>query len=110
MPNSPISPDHPIKPEHINTGRHFWSAFDQHETEVAANWLVAFTQDRAAGWKPFTRAEMDLFYKVHYPNGTFRYFRLIDNDWIIEEGDTLFFTHEFVARCFAASPVETVRA
>ena len=35
-----------IIPSHIDTTKHFWSAFGHHKTEVSANCIVRFCKDR----------------------------------------------------------------
>lgn len=54
---------HQIDPSDINTSRHFFGAFGNHETEVSANWIVRFCQQRDNTWSPFTYAEIEKFYK-----------------------------------------------
>lgn len=47
-----------ILPSHIDTSKHFWSAFGHHKTEVSANCIVRFCKDRDDTWSPFTLNEL----------------------------------------------------
>src|SRR5688572_28580841 len=53
---------HPIQPHHIDAMQHFWDAFDHHETEVSARYIVGLCQERG-GWLPFTEEEIERFYQ-----------------------------------------------
>ncbi len=112
-----------IMPENIDVSNHFSGAFGNMETEISANWLVRFAQQRGKGWTPFTEKEIDDFYHqgtCRPADETFSYNRLIDPEmvcpglyepsipegggWILRsEGGKLFFTPEFVIRCFESS-------
>lgn len=51
-----------LMPGHFKTDDHYWNAFDHHETEVSARWVVRFLQERGQGWADFTIAEIREFY------------------------------------------------
>lgn len=88
----------PIQPEHIDTNRHFWNAFNKSETETEARVLVMNAQ-RTNTWAPIKKAE--LVYSSGKPF-TPHFIR----EWIIEEDDAVCFTHQFISRCYQSSPVQ----
>lgn len=98
--------DYPIQPKHINIEKHFWDAFGNSESETAALLIVRLCQ-QSGGWMPFTKEEIDA-----HANHNFHFNRL--NDFCHPESDTNFVilgvdnkyrvTHEFIAKCFVASP------
>lgn len=95
----------PIKPEHINAepGVHFWDSFGNQETEISAKWLVKLAQDNGS-WKPFTGSEIEDFYHKTAGYVNFSFNRLLDQGYILKEGDTYFYTKEFVGKCYTSSP------
>lgn len=112
--------DYPIKPEDIDATRHFFEAFDHTETEISARWVVRLCQEKGH-WGPFTEAELTAFYHREFPDSTFRFHRLVEpqmsyslrggggmcgGGWLVREGDTLRVTHNFITRCFKASPAK----
>lgn len=101
--------DYAIQPEHINVTHHFWDAFGNRETEISANWLVHFAQQRGQGWAPFSEPDIQKFYWGNSSNHSFRFNALtvtpLTHKPITQDAAGLYhFTHEFVSRCFIASP------
>lgn len=47
-----------ITPEDIQIKRHLFDAFGHYETEISAQWLIRFAQQRGKGWKAFTYARV----------------------------------------------------
>jgi hypothetical protein len=103
-----------VQPDDIDCSKHFYSAFGQMETEISANWLVRFAQERRSGWDPFTGSDIEAFYLSAGFTDGFRFNRLICDGFILEEEYSQMergmwrryrFTHEFVVRCWAASPL-----
>ena len=92
-----------ITPDDIKITRgHLWDAFDEYHTEVSARWLVEFAQTRGDGWKPFTFDQIESFYgKSGYRN--FQFNNLIVRGFIKQNGDTLSYTEEFIARCYRSA-------
>lgn len=104
-----------IQPKDIDTGKHFFDAFGKREREVSAKWIVRFCQHRELGWTPFTYKEIDDFYRSKgmldgfWMNGLENYGIVPDKI----EGEkrhkptfnhTYTIHHEFVSRCYKASP------
>lgn len=101
-------------PEDIPADReHLWGAFGNHETEVSAHWLVKFARERGS-WQPFTRRDIEGFYRASGMRDGFTFNRLIEpgtgygrpgeryragGGWIVERDRLLHFTTEFVLRC-----------
>lgn len=50
-----------ISPMDISTDKHFFGAFGNCETEISANWIVAYCQKQKS-WKAFTRKDLTNFY------------------------------------------------
>ena len=97
----------PIKPENIvaeSTRNFMGSVWQNMETELSVYWLVKFAQDRGS-WTSFTMKELLSFYQESFPGKGFWYGRLIDDGYIQVLDDSLSFTIEFVAACYAVSPV-----
>ena len=98
----------PIRPEHIDGSKNFMGTIWQNmETEISANWLVRFAQGRKS-WRPFTVEELEEFYHRKWPNERFHFNKLrgYGNDYIVDTTcGKLAFTTEFVAACYAVSPV-----
>lgn len=97
-----VSKNCPIRPEHIDTRRHFFEAFDNMETESSANWIVMLCQEKG-NWDPFTMAEIEAFYNKA-DQIDFWFNRLTTEKWIVEKDGQYFITVQFVARCYAAAP------
>ena len=97
---------HPIRPLHVDTDKHFFGAFGKTETEISAKWIVRLCQE-AGGWKPFTMEQMENFYQTTRQQSGFTFNRLLDQGYIIELDGRLFITHEFICKCFMASPSKT---
>lgn len=92
---------HPIRPEYINTGDHFWDAFDKSESETAARIIVLFCQQKQDGWTSFSLAEIREYRQ------SFKFYSLVNEErgFVILGHDGRYrVTHEFICRCFAASP------
>ena len=91
-----------ITPDDIKITRHLFDAFGHYETEVSAQWLVLFAQERGKGWEPFTHEEIEAFY-----NKSRRYnfsFNHLYRDGFIEVRDHLHhFTEQFIANCYKAA-------
>jgi len=116
---------YPIRPSDIDASTHFWDAFGNSETEVSANYIVAFCQERV-GWFPFTFKQLNRFYLANKPEGhedyTFNGLRHAQPgtlEWLQDEENQFVqfgkdgkfrVTHEFVARCFLSSPNFDARA
>jgi hypothetical protein len=100
-----IDANYPIHPEHINTDEHFFNAFDEYMTEVSANWVVRFCQEKG-GWFSFTEQEINLFYNRDKNFGKFDFNQLCSKEFILKEGDEFFITHRFIVSCFLSSPSE----
>ena len=97
------APTYPITVHHVRADERLWDVFGNRETEDAAVRLALCAQ-RRGGWHPFTLAEL---YEALGHN-SFSFGRLLDN-LIIREGDTYYFTHEFIARYYAAAPARLTR-
>jgi len=94
-----------IYPHHIDASKHFYAAFGHCETEESAMELVRFAQERSRGWESFTRADIDTFHRQAFD------FNLLTEPgangcWVVEHDGLMNFTHDFVKRCFNASPVK----
>jgi hypothetical protein len=96
---------HPVRPDHISLEKHFWDAFGNNETEVSAWWIVLLCQ-QLGGWVAFTYEQIEELYNSKgYLNFCFN--RLLDgpHGFVILGADGKYrVTHEFICRCFAASP------
>jgi len=92
--------EYPIMPNHIDTDRHFCDAFGNTSTERFANIIVKFCQHRARGWEPM--GSMDLASYGYDKNSI--YLSGLRPRYIVEKADSYTVTHEFVAKCFLASP------
>lgn len=90
---------YPIRPEHINANTHFYNAFGNMETDIAARIIVQLCQKKGE-WAPFTKAEIDAFC-----DRNFMFHRLIGTKhFIAGNHDGYYVTHEFVTRCFLSAP------
>lgn len=74
------------------------------ETEISANWLVRFAQQRDS-WTPFTIEELEEFYHKKWPNESFLFNKLPLDGHIsdLDDGKKAF-TIEFVSACYMVSP------
>jgi hypothetical protein len=111
--------NYPIKPEDIDTSKPFMEAFDHTETESSARWVVRFCQEKES-WGPFREEELQTFYNRTYPESRFHFNRLIEpgmtyesrgsllrgGGWLVRDGTNLRVTHDFITRCFRASPAK----
>lgn len=90
---------HLIQPSDIDTEQDFvGSQFNKSETETSARVLCLFAQKQKS-WKPFKKKALDKFWEENvWFNG------LDEKEYIHIEGGTCYFTKEFVATCYAASP------
>lgn len=119
------TPITPITPNHINTKNHFWDSFGHNETEISANWIVRFCQERGEGWQPFSREDIDEFYQRKYPGKRFGFNRLLGGSYkhmtaqsfpygetrqtdayILGQDGKYIITFDFVVKCYASSPVK----
>lgn len=57
------------------------------------------------GWVPFTEEDIKEFYTRRGPGDGFWWNRLLSQEFIVEKDGLYFVTHQFIARCFTASPV-----
>lgn len=99
--------DPPIKPEHINSRQHFWSAFGNNETEISARWIVHFCQQRNEGWQPIPEEKLVNFYRAErkQEQADFLFNRLPTEKWIKIENGVITLSKQFVARCYESSPL-----
>jgi hypothetical protein len=112
-----------INPSDINTNSHFWDAFGNNETEVSANYIVRFCQERGH-WEPFTLAEIEAFYQRTSGHQGFSFNRLLGGPYqhmtaasfpwgetrqaeafILKKNGQYVITSEFIERCYNSSPV-----
>lgn len=108
-----------IQPKDISIKHHYYDAFDHHESEVSAIWIVQFCQQRG-GWVPFSYQEIEDFYheKSKGKLSGFTFNGLVDWKFINDESvkddrgfivfckDGLYrVTIDFIARCYHAAPV-----
>jgi hypothetical protein len=122
-------PNYHLQPADIDASRHLFDAFDHHETEISAGWIVEFMQARGEGWVPFTYEEIDAFYGRKHKNG-FTFNRLVDPEmippslarafagyfderipagggWVVLGDDKRFrVTVDFVERCHMSRPAQ----
>lgn len=93
------------QPKEIDTSRHFWNTFDNMEREVSARWIVKFCQNRGQGWTFFTVTELEHYYCQHgFRNFWFN--GLIEQGYLLRDGDNITITPEFVVQCMRAGLVE----
>lgn len=116
-----------IKPSDIDTSEHFWDAFGQMETETSARWVERYCQQNGDSWAPFSREDLDAFYRnardkhqgrFRVRNDHFSFNGLIASPaicdrtggvirgvWIVTTPDGLLqVTDDFVQRCYRSSP------
>jgi hypothetical protein len=89
---------YPIRPCHINAKGNI-CAFGDAGQNWSACLIVRFYQKRG-NWKPFTKAQIDAEI-----GGDFCFNGLNADGFIVSIDGKYLVTHEFVSRCFAASPV-----
>jgi len=93
-----------IKPNDIDTSKHFFGAFGNMETEISANYIVRFCQERG-NWEPFSYDELNGFCQRVGHKGDFWFNRLGKDGFVEKVTDGLYhITHRFVCRCYEASP------
>lgn len=107
------SPDYPLQPQHISIDTGFWwGAFGNIETEISAQWIIRFLQQRGEGWKPFRHSDLEAFYT---PQDGFLYNNLITEGFVQPERNAegtplvspqclMSVTHKFIVRCFLVAP------
>jgi len=101
--------DGPIQPKDIDTGVHFFNAFegmkDAMETEISANWIVQLCQDMGS-WGPFTLGQIQAFYEKWHPGSDFWDNGLFDRGrgFMLDECGKLYPTIAFVVRCYGSAP------
>jgi hypothetical protein len=100
-----------VKPSDITLRKHFnplMGAFGNLETEVQAAQLVAACQRRNEEWKAFT------VHELHDALGCEKgeecpdrnhiaLYRLTTDGWLVIDDDKVFFTKEFVSKCYEAA-------
>ena len=100
-----------IRPENINTDRHFYGAFGWGEVEIAANYIVRLCQ-KLGGWKAFSEKDLNQFW---LENGGKKELVFNQSDkfpfhWFNEKllvrgrSGKYRVTDFFIQRCFHASP------
>lgn len=118
---------HAVQPNDIDTSKHFWNSFDHNETEISANYIVAFCQERGRGWGPFTYEEINAFYQKRCTSnspGNFTFNRLVPGThnhmtarsfpqgetrsnkaalFLMEDGSYQI-SDDFITRCHRSSP------
>ena len=100
--------NYPIRPDHINTGKHFWDAFGRMEPEISASWVVMLCKELKS-WKPFSFEELMAFYRGKGMKDDFSFNGLLEKGFIVLMEDQKYhITHEFVSRCFLSSPNSSV--
>ena len=93
-----------IKPSNIDASQHFWDAFGNYETEVSAQWIVRFCQDRDS-WGPFHYDELNSFCKANGHKGGDYWFNCLVHEGFLHRKMSLYIiTHRFICRCYEASP------
>ena len=100
-----------IRPEDIDAGRPFLSAFGKAEVEIAAKYIVRMCQ-QLGGWKAFTRESLNKFYRenggleerVFNSREEFP-FRWMNEKLLTQRPDGKYcVTNLFIDRCFRSSP------
>lgn len=100
--------NYPIKPEHIDTTKHFWDTFSNFETETSARLLVSYAQS-IGDWEDFAMGDI-----TKYLGSEFSFNDLVDEfasdeyQYIKKSNGIYSFTNRFIAKCLAASPVGNI--
>ena len=105
MQHHVVDKRYPLQPHHIDTTRDQWEGFKNQATSYSALWLVMFfQQEREGRWRPFTLKEINCFYVSDIRNNLFTFSLFGLAEILKEEKEVWYITHEFIARCFRASP------
>lgn len=104
-----------IQPRDINAREHFWNAFENHETEVSAGYIVRMCQEKGS-WFPFTMDEIQEHYDKAGHAESFSFNALVNpmtkrqfgggshvvpGGYLVQGDDGRYYiTVEFVLRCF----------
>jgi hypothetical protein len=97
--------EYPIKPSHINiVNQVLYQGFDYPGKAISARAIVELCQRRGS-WAPFGICELNnVMSQVSIGAKSF-YFNGLDKDGlIVVKDDVCYLTHEFVTKCFFASP------
>ncbi len=93
-----------IKPDDINTDKHFF-AFGDMETQISAEWIVRFFKHRKRSWSQgFTFDELNLFYKTsrNYFHSNFT-FNHLKGKYVFEEQGRYYVTDRFITNCYTST-------
>lgn len=102
-----LMPDYPIRPLHINAEEPFWDAFGNSEAEDAAAMVVRFCQSRNS-WSDFKLEDLQAFCSAQTGQPSSLSLEPLRPDLVLlMEDSRCRITHEFVVRCFRASPAVT---
>lgn len=101
----------PIKPSDITLRKHFnplMGAFGNHETEIQAAKLVTVCQKHNDRWGPFTLHELHDTLgckkgKDCPDRNHIAFYNLTRDGWLVIRNDKIFFTKEFVVKCYEKS-------
>lgn len=97
-----------IRPEQINTDRHFWGAFRDMETERAASWIVLLCQRLGGWWVPFNGEQINQFYRSWGHKWDFSFRNLLTLGVVVHGLDERYrVTDAFILRCYESSPADT---
>jgi len=102
---------YPIRPEDIDTTRHFLGAFGKGEVEIAAKYVVGLCQ-QLGYWKSFSREALNDFYRE---NGGLKEwvfnrreefpFHWLNEKLLVQRSDGKYcVTNLFIDRCYRSSP------
>ena len=115
-----------VKPNQINTQQHFWDSFGNQETEISANYIVRFCQERGH-WGDFSYDDINTFYQKirNSKSDRFTFNRLTGGSckhmtaqsfpygeertaktFIEKNGDTYHITDDFIWLCYKSSPAK----
>lgn len=110
----------PIKPRDINANQHLFDAYGNNETEISAGYIIRMCQEKGS-WSPFTKDEIEEFYKNKGHNDGFSFNQLVDQGisysmvtgrhivgggWIVLKNGKYHLTTTFVEAAFKSSPVK----
>ncbi len=98
--------DYPIQPEHLDTDRNPRWFFGSMRSEMseAAWFIVRFCQARR-NWNPFTLEDLQAFAAQEDIEMPVKHLgEFISQNYLQHSGDEFFFTHQFIATAFLASP------
>lgn len=99
-----IDDRYPLRPHHIDTTHDQWGGFGDPITADSALWLVRYFQEQRKDWGAFTVAEVDKFFQEDSRNNGYTYSLHGLTQYLFSEKGIWWPTHEFVSRCFTASP------